>query len=170
MMMVLTSPKEQTIHWNHFWSGRYHRWSPWPFLIQGPCGETYHLDRCMPLVGRTLEILEFWHISGHLMIPFVSDKLNPDTLPSLRSLGFKEIYGPLDLPIVVGLLYRFDKLCTAAFVSTFGLFLDETETVHTSGIPREDTIRGHLSRLVQKGLDVYLGTDERNYLSIDEAK
>ncbi|KAF7355719.1 hypothetical protein MSAN_01489800 [Mycena sanguinolenta] len=127
--------------------------------------ESYHLAQCMRLVGRTLESLECWRISNDLM-PSIFGNLRPDSLPHIQKFGFKDIYGPLDLPIFVHLLYRFDKLRTAAFVWKSSLFLNQTIAVYTSTAARRiDTISGHLSHLAQKGMEIYLGTDEKNYLS-----
>ncbi|KAF7355729.1 hypothetical protein MSAN_01490800 [Mycena sanguinolenta] len=131
--------------------------------------DTYWLDQCMRLVGGTLECLEFFQIPNN-SVPSIFDHLQPDSLPHIRTLRFKDLCGPLDLPTIIHILHRFDTLRTAAFVWTSSPFLDNMITVYASTPARcRDTVSGHLSRLAQKGMEIYLGTDEKNYLSNGDA-
>ncbi|KAJ6515418.1 hypothetical protein C8R45DRAFT_1205683 [Mycena sanguinolenta] len=131
--------------------------------------ESHNLDECTRIVGGTLESLKFLTVSSNLVY-LIFARLNPDSLPHIQTLRFEGIYGPFDLSTIIYLLHRFDTLRSAAFLWTFSPFLDKTVISHTSTMPHcVDTINGHLSRLAQKGMNIYLGTKEKNYLSINDA-
>ncbi|KAF8213943.1 hypothetical protein K438DRAFT_1802602 [Mycena galopus ATCC 62051] len=136
-----------------------------------------HLRQSMPLVAGTLESLEFLGVSGKHMRR-IFRLLNPDPeaytyppllLPNIRTLGVRDLHGLFNLDDLIWFLCdRSDKLQTFTLVWRDGLFLDSTITA-SSNLPGNgvrDTVRGHLSRLAQAGMNIYLGTAEKNYLAM----
>ncbi|KAF8214063.1 hypothetical protein K438DRAFT_1956164 [Mycena galopus ATCC 62051] len=126
-----------------------------------------YLNQCTRLVAGTLKILEIVHVYNKDIIPiFIS---LGESLPNLESISFKDCDGPVDLPDLVHFLYQFDKLRTFKLVWTSSPFLDATLFTGPSTGTCEDTISGHLSRLSQKGMEIYLGTADKDYAAIGDA-
>ncbi|KAF8214054.1 hypothetical protein K438DRAFT_2009160 [Mycena galopus ATCC 62051] len=128
-----------------------------------------HLGQWLRLLASTLEILKFVDGFGDdlsLIFPLLSN----ETVPRLRIISFKDLDGPLNFSDLVYFLYsRSDKLDTFKFVSTSSPFLDATLSAGPSATDIcEDTISGHLSHLTQKGMDIYLGTVNKNYAVIGD--
>ncbi|KAF8214047.1 hypothetical protein K438DRAFT_1956149 [Mycena galopus ATCC 62051] len=128
------------------------------------------LGQCLRLVGSTLEILKLvGGLDDDMLTIFVFLAL--ESLPRLRAVYFKNFDGPFDLSDLVHFLYsRCDKLRTFKFVWTSSPFLDAV--LSAGPFPTascEDTINGHLSRLSQKGMEIYIGTADKNYAAIGES-
>ncbi|KAJ7246577.1 hypothetical protein B0H12DRAFT_758537 [Mycena haematopus] len=121
-----------------------------------------HLGKSLPLVASTLETLE---LSG-----FCSDEmssvfslLDRTFLPNISTLTFKCIYGTLNFDALVHFLYAHStRLCAFRLVWATSPFLDATICVGPSHT--YDTIDGHLSRLAQAGMDIYLEPPPRTTL------
>ncbi|KAF7352426.1 hypothetical protein MVEN_01207100 [Mycena venus] len=122
--------------------------------------------QCLP---STLERLEIRDASADGLVD--SSILN--ALPNLRTLIFNGVAGGLDFYFLVEYLYsRFKQLHTFKLVWENDPFLD-AETYGGgppwSGVRRNDTISGHLTRLAQSGMNIYLGTHEKSYFPIGGA-
>ncbi|KAJ7265470.1 hypothetical protein B0H12DRAFT_199781 [Mycena haematopus] len=125
-----------------------------------------HLDKSMPLVASTLENLELSGACSDEMFPVFS-LLDRDSPPNIRTLTFKCIYGTLNLNALVHSLYAHStQLRAFRLVWATSPFLDATCVVGPSRT--FDTIGGHLSRLAQTGMDIYLGTPSKNYALISD--
>ncbi|KAJ7804310.1 hypothetical protein B0H14DRAFT_2884869, partial [Mycena olivaceomarginata] len=125
------------------------------------------LLRCLPLVAGTLEDLEFSSVSDEdmLSIPHILDPLL-----NIRTVSFVDLEVPLNLRFLVKFLYeRFDKLRSFKVVWPSDVFPFLEGTTY-AGPPAtrvySDTIIGHLSQVAQSGMDIYLGTPDKNYLSM----
>jgi hypothetical protein len=125
------------------------------------------LLRCLPLVAGTLEDLEFSSVSDKNMrsIPHILY-----LLPNIRTVSFVDLEDPLNLHFLVKFLYeRLDKVRSFKVVwpSDVFPFLEGTTYAGPPGTRVYcDTIIGHLSQAAQSGMDIYLGTADKNYLSM----
>ncbi|KAJ6515484.1 hypothetical protein C8R45DRAFT_1139861 [Mycena sanguinolenta] len=121
-----------------------------------------------PLIADTLESLQFDDVSTQDMIS-IFGLLKDHTFLSLRTLTFTDVDGPSDLHLLVDFLYRrVDTLRTFKVTWISSPFLDDTAFAGVSGFGRTDTIRNHLSLLQQRGMDIHLGTPEKNYASFSD--
>ncbi|KAF8213998.1 hypothetical protein K438DRAFT_1802721 [Mycena galopus ATCC 62051] len=109
---------------------------------------------CMPLVAGTLESLEIRRISYDGMISMFSRRAEMlDLLPNIRTLCFRDIDGPLPSSLV-------DSVVSYLRVRSNHKF----HTLRIVWDPRFHTDTDYLSPLAQMGLDIHVGTAERNYV------
>ncbi|KAF8214067.1 hypothetical protein K438DRAFT_1802813 [Mycena galopus ATCC 62051] len=119
---------------------------------------------CMPLVAGSLESLEFSYVHAEALdsiFKWLSRSLF-DSLPKIRALTFQDVDGfsTLRLDELVDFLYSgSSKLRTFSLVWTSSPFLDSTACTSDT----TDTISGHLTRLAQTGMELYVGTHSKNY-------
>ncbi|KAJ6507508.1 hypothetical protein DFH09DRAFT_1101317 [Mycena vulgaris] len=152
--------------------------SLWRFLERSSppllslCGDGQRLDewyKCLPLLGSNLENLEIRYVSRFVIGPLFSKnrKKNLSVLPNLKTLACCDVqHDSVDLRQLVAFLYsRSDKLRSFRLVWETSPFLDSEHCIPigAGAIETVDSIIGHLSRLGQSGMDIYLGTETRNY-------
>ncbi|KAF7355765.1 hypothetical protein MSAN_01494400 [Mycena sanguinolenta] len=125
----------------------------------------YYLGKFLPLVARTLENLELSEVSDDEM-PSIFRLLNRDSFQNIRTLTFKYVFEAFDLHAMIKFLYAHsDRLTTFRVFWVSSPFLD-AQARSPSGTA--DTIGGHLSRLAQTGIDIYLGTTRVNYVCFNQ--
>ncbi|KAF7352338.1 F-box domain-containing protein [Mycena venus] len=132
------------------------------------CEEHWH--PCLPRVASTLENLVIDQVPEALMLRLFHG--TPDKilhlLPNLRTLSLSDVPGGVNLYFLVDFLYsRSDKLRAFRLVWTYPPFLDGKYYLGPSANKTGDTISGHLSRLARSGIDIYLGTVDKNYVTVD---
>ncbi|KAJ7213716.1 hypothetical protein B0H12DRAFT_370273 [Mycena haematopus] len=134
-------------------------------------GDTDRWRQCIPLVARTLNSLEIARVSREGMVTMFSRRrLSFDPLSNIQTLSLKDIDGPLNLYDLVGFLYsRSDKLRKFRLVWGSSPFLDGMTRDGPPETKKFEPISSHLSRLTQAGMDIYLGTADKNYVSIGDA-
>ncbi|KAJ7368711.1 hypothetical protein DFH08DRAFT_983050 [Mycena albidolilacea] len=133
-------------------------------------GNYHRLRRCTSHVARTLESLEVEQVSNR----DIHDIFRLfDTLPNIRTLALKFIDGHSDLYSLVSCLYRRpEKLHAVAFrvLWRHTPFLDG---MLWGGPPdtteKFETISSHLSRLACLGVNIHVGTEDKNYALISDA-
>ncbi|KAF7335351.1 hypothetical protein MSAN_02345900 [Mycena sanguinolenta] len=119
----------------------------------------------MSLVANTLESLEFFDIFNTHTGPIF--RFLRRHLHNIRTLTFRDVHGPLPLHSLVYFLYAHSaQLRTFRLVWTSSPFLDDTIGVTAGALETFDTIGGHLTRLAQTGMDIYLGTHVKNYVPV----
>ncbi|KAJ6560326.1 hypothetical protein B0H19DRAFT_1376112 [Mycena capillaripes] len=125
-------------------------------LVRGDdhCYAEWH--RCLPRIANTLENLEIREIAEEVMARLFRpwDKMtNLDVLSNLRTLK------------------RSDKLRSFRLVWTSSPFLDRTYRPGGFDVRRAaeaaSSISDHLSRMASAGMEIYLGTEHKNYAAID---
>jgi hypothetical protein len=80
-----------------------------------------------------------------------------------------DVEGGVDLYWVTQYLYsRSDALRSFRLVWKFPPFLDGEYYLGPEASKTTDTISGHLSRIARTGMDIYLGTENKNYAAINE--
>ncbi|KAJ7872057.1 hypothetical protein B0H13DRAFT_1030108 [Mycena leptocephala] len=127
------------------------------------CFEHWH--RCLPRVVSTLENLEVSQASTKVL----SVLFHRSNLGNLRTLSLPDVEGGVDLYWVTQYLYsRSDALRSFRLVWTFPPFLDGEYYLGPEASKTTDTISGHLSRIARTGMDIYLGTENKNYAAINE--
>jgi hypothetical protein len=121
----------------------------------------------MHLIGRTLHILTIYHPSADIMSHICRLHTPFHALPNLRSLTLSHVAGGVDLSFFVRFLYsRLDKpLHTFRLTWESSPFLDGKYCTNLDDERTGDTISGHLSALSRAGMNIYLGTNEKNYAS-----
>ncbi|KAJ6515388.1 hypothetical protein C8R45DRAFT_207849 [Mycena sanguinolenta] len=127
----------------------------------------YYMRKFLPLVARTLENLEFSDVSGDEMTS-IFRLLNRDSFQKIRTITLKYVVEGFDLDEMIKFLYAHsDRLHAFRLFWLSSPFLDG-QALSPSGTA--DTIGGHLSRLIaQNGMDIYLGTIRKNYVSISDS-
>ncbi|KAJ7368821.1 hypothetical protein DFH08DRAFT_1071450 [Mycena albidolilacea] len=121
----------------------------------------------MHLIGRTLQILTIYHPSADIMSHICRLHTPFHALPNLRSLTLSRVAGGVDLSFFVRFLYsRLDKpLHTFRLTWESSPFLDGKYRTNPDDERTGDTISGHLAALSRVGMNIYLGTNEKNYAS-----
>ncbi|KAJ7755841.1 hypothetical protein B0H16DRAFT_1690067 [Mycena metata] len=128
-------------------------------------------------VATTLEDIEIFYASPEVVTSILSLGERPErpwasspsmtlvALSNLQTLRFLSVSGPVNQYELVHFLYaRSDKLRSFQLVWEANPFLDREISVGVPGAPRAvDTIAGHFSRLRAAGMDVYVGTENKNY-------
>ncbi|KAJ6515395.1 hypothetical protein C8R45DRAFT_207976 [Mycena sanguinolenta] len=118
-----------------------------------------NLQGVLPLVARTLQKLEFSSIHAD-QLPYILS-LNPDCY-NIRTMVFEAVSGTVDLHSLPRFLYaRTAQLRTFRLVWQESPFLDGE--IRAGPLDTLDTIGGHLSQL---GMDIYLGTLDKNYVPV----
>ncbi|KAJ7216783.1 hypothetical protein B0H12DRAFT_1153961 [Mycena haematopus] len=126
----------------------------------------HHLSNPISLVASTLENLEVSGISTDGM-PSIFNVLNRGSAPNIRALIFKHAHGTSNLHELVRFLNAHSaRLRTFRLLWATRPFLHAMIRVGPSNT--FDTIGGHLSRLAQTGMDIYLGTSSDNYILISD--
>ncbi|KAJ7468348.1 hypothetical protein B0H11DRAFT_2239135 [Mycena galericulata] len=124
---------------------------------------------CLSLLGSNLESLEIRNVDDFVMRRLfgTKQKRNLSVLPDLKTLMCCDVQrNAVDLHQVLAFLHsRIDQLRSFRLVWETSPFLDSEHCLPTGAgaIKTVDSILGHLSRLGQSGMDIYLGTDTRNY-------
>ncbi|KAJ6560319.1 hypothetical protein B0H19DRAFT_113676 [Mycena capillaripes] len=133
------------------------------------CYGNWH--RCLPRIANTLENLEIRDIPEEVMVRLLGlwDKeRNLDALSNLRSLILRDVEGGVNLHNLVNYLERSDKLRSFQLVWTRNPFLDSGYYGTGPGVLNtNDTVRSHLFRMARTGMEIYLGTEDKNYASIN---
>ncbi|KAJ6521116.1 hypothetical protein B0H19DRAFT_83980 [Mycena capillaripes] len=135
------------------------------------CYAEWH--RCLPRIANTLENLEICDIPEEVMVRLFRlwDGRNLDALSNLRTLSLRDVDGGVNLYNLVNYLERSDKLRSFRLVWTFNPFLDgtyRTGAIGARGAAKvANTISDHLSRMASAGMEIYLGTEHKNYAGID---
>ncbi|KAJ7682176.1 hypothetical protein DFH06DRAFT_289562 [Mycena polygramma] len=128
------------------------------------CYERWRI--CLPRVDSTLENLQIFSASEQVMLDLSSrwNSWSLDYLPNLRTVILEDVACSVNFYWLIDLLYsRSDKLRSFRLVWTDDPFLDGTHAAGPQGRRTEDTISGHLSQISRAGMDVYLGTNDKNY-------
>ncbi|KAJ7506273.1 hypothetical protein B0H11DRAFT_1904157 [Mycena galericulata] len=143
-----------------------------PLLSLCVSGEANRLDDwypCLSLLGSNFENLEIRYVSDFVLRRLfgTNQKRNLSVLPDLKTLMCCDVQrNAVDLHQVLAFLHsRIDQLRSFRLVWETSPFLDSEHCLPTGtgAIKTVDSILGHLSRLGQSGMDIYLGTDTRNY-------
>ncbi|KAJ7265434.1 hypothetical protein B0H12DRAFT_198511 [Mycena haematopus] len=127
----------------------------------------HHRIHC---VHNTLENLQLRRPSAQAMSSLFPSQgesiISLASCPNLRSLCLQDVscdHGRYYYPLV-----KF--LYSASHLRSFGLVWS-TNSIHGNGAPNTihkfDTIKGHLSRIANAGMEVYFGTKEKNYAAMD---
>ncbi|KAF8161778.1 hypothetical protein K438DRAFT_1985555 [Mycena galopus ATCC 62051] len=131
--------------------------------------EDFNWARCLAPVARTLENIHFGYPSPEV-ISTLFDILSPSSLPHIRALSLDEI-DPEDV-LDYEKLVRFLYLCSSdsAHLRSFRLLWQYSpfwdKKCYGPDQKPLDTITGHLSRLAQVGMDIHLGTKNKNYAPV----
>jgi len=92
------------------------------------------------------------------------------TLPNVRTLSLREVEGGVDLYYLVDFLYlRSDTLRSFRLVWASNPSLNGEYPAGPRATKTVDTISGHLSRLAQSVMEMYLGTEGKNYVAIADS-
>ncbi|KAF7335324.1 hypothetical protein MSAN_02343200 [Mycena sanguinolenta] len=141
--------------------------SPLLSLSVKATGRDFDRTRYLFLVATTLENLHIHSPSENTISSIFSlhapSTLSAESFPNIRKLtldGVDPRYGPDLLGLLDFLDSRSDCLPSFRLVWDYSPFLDYECYFGGS----EETISAHLSRLAQDGMDIYLGTDEKNYV------
>ncbi|KAJ7784082.1 hypothetical protein B0H16DRAFT_1681629 [Mycena metata] len=128
-------------------------------------------------VAATLEDIEISYASTEAMTSLLSLGERPwasppwrtlNVLRNIKTLRLPHVVDPVGLYQLVKFLYsRSDKLRSFQLVWETSPFLDERTRAGAAGAldtpDTEDTIVGHFSRLQAAGMDIYVGTQVKNY-------
>ncbi|KAJ7682157.1 hypothetical protein DFH06DRAFT_288294 [Mycena polygramma] len=115
---------------------------------------------CLPLLARTLENLEIFHASKE-STDAMFGTMNLGGLLNLRTLVMEDVCDGVNLQSLVEFLHtRSKSLRSFRIVLRDCPFLDRQ--VYASRA--SDTASGHLSRIIQAGMDIYFGTIHKNYV------
>ncbi|KAJ7044851.1 hypothetical protein C8F04DRAFT_598725 [Mycena alexandri] len=133
-------------------------------------------------VAATLENLEISYASQEVMASTLSLWERPwasspwrtlHALSNLKTLHFSDVPDPMSQDQLVHFLYsRSDKLRSFQLVWDANPFFNRQIQAGAPGAPnRVDTIAGHFSRLRTAGMDIYVGTEDKNYAAknVDDA-
>ncbi|KAJ6515367.1 hypothetical protein C8R45DRAFT_956270 [Mycena sanguinolenta] len=119
-----------------------------------------HLRKNLSLVADTLESLEFVDIADAHFSSLVYFLRRYSY--NIRALTFRDVHGSSGLDLLVRFLYEHSaRLRTFRLVCITGPFFDDTICAGPS--KTIDRIDGHLSRLAQAGMDIYLGATSKRY-------
>ncbi|KAF8161767.1 hypothetical protein K438DRAFT_1985546 [Mycena galopus ATCC 62051] len=147
----------------------FHSWPPLISLfVQPKADKNFDWARCLAPVSRTLENIHFIYPSPQTIASFL--RLSPSSLPNIRRLALERVNheSKIDYHQLVPFLYSrssgSDHLCSFRLLWNESPFLDaEYYPPDCCDDEPVDTIAGHLSRLAQRGMDIYLGTQDKNY-------
>ncbi|KAJ7755898.1 hypothetical protein B0H16DRAFT_1540039, partial [Mycena metata] len=126
-------------------------------------------------VAATLENIKISYVPHEVMTSLLSLEERPwlsppwrtlNLLPNLKTLHLSPVYGPVDqfYELVRFLYARSDKLRSFQLEWFTTPFLDAWIGAGAPGAhEKADTITGHFSRLQTAGMDIYVGTPNRNY-------
>ncbi|KAK7054108.1 hypothetical protein R3P38DRAFT_2854723 [Favolaschia claudopus] len=135
--------------------------------LKGPTGNCFNrLCECMALVASTLEDVKLCNVPEDLKgISTISG-----IFPNLRSLQISLRNTDHESGLAKLLDFLYSPRCTlraCKFLWARSPFLDRRAfagTLRGTHTHKVDTISGHLARLVQGGMSVYIGTEDKNYL------
>ncbi|KAF8161774.1 hypothetical protein K438DRAFT_306957 [Mycena galopus ATCC 62051] len=133
--------------------------------------EDFDWARCLAPVARTLENLHFIYPSPENIASFLD--LSPSSLPNIRTLALEDVNprSGIDYHRLVQFLYSrssgSDHLRSFRLLWKGSPFFDAEyyPPDHCLGDP-VDTISEHLSRMARAGMDIYLGTRNKNYAPV----
>ncbi|KAJ7044862.1 hypothetical protein C8F04DRAFT_1069818 [Mycena alexandri] len=125
-------------------------------------------------VAATLENIEISYASQEVMASTLSLWERPwasspwrtlSALSNLKTLHFSHVPDPMSQDQLVHFLYsRSDKLRSFQLVWDANPFFNQQIQAGAPGAPNTvDTIAGHFSRLRTAGMDIYVGTEDKNY-------
>ncbi|KAF8214025.1 hypothetical protein K438DRAFT_1802748 [Mycena galopus ATCC 62051] len=123
--------------------------------MAGSPSSLFYWAPCMPLVAGTLESLEIRHVSSAGMI-FMFRTHAPmfDPLPNIRTLNFRDVEGTAITSSMVDSVVSFLRARSDTKLRTFRIVWDPLFHVDTD----------HLGPLAHIGMDIHVGTAERNYI------
>ncbi|KAF8161777.1 hypothetical protein K438DRAFT_1859426 [Mycena galopus ATCC 62051] len=133
--------------------------------------EDFDWAQCLAHVARTLENLHFISPSPENTAFFLD--LSPSSLPNIRTLALERVNprSGIDYHRLVRFLYSWSS--DSYHLRSFRLHWKDTPffdaEYHPSGYRDDgpvDTIGEHLSRLARAGMDIYLGTEVKNYAPV----
>ncbi|KAJ7616879.1 hypothetical protein B0H17DRAFT_1152541 [Mycena rosella] len=117
---------------------------------------------CLSYVGETLENLELKSLDEAMVSSIL--RLNTTTfLPNLRALSLLDVYGKTDPESIVQALYHAQNCGVFPAVWPRGPLFDK---VIRAGFGW-DTVTGHLARIASDGMQIYVGTSDKNYAVLD---
>ncbi|KAJ6560304.1 hypothetical protein B0H19DRAFT_1376096 [Mycena capillaripes] len=111
-------------------------------------------------VTSTLENLEIINISE-----FIMPDLLEELFKKILTLSLRVSWGSVELHRLIQFLYkRPDNLRSFRLVWNVDPFLENILSAGPQAAEVEDTVKGHLSRMARAGLNIYLGTENKNYV------
>ncbi|KAJ6486441.1 hypothetical protein C8R47DRAFT_1277939 [Mycena vitilis] len=122
-----------------------------------------HWRRCLLLVASTLEKLEVSQPTPEVMIDLCHSGRSCSLykLPNLRAASFEGVSDNLDPSFLIYFLYsQLDKLRSFRLVWIYDGGIDIADPRDPNTV---DTFAGHLSRISRSGMDLYVGTKDKNY-------
>ncbi|KAF8161772.1 hypothetical protein K438DRAFT_1985551 [Mycena galopus ATCC 62051] len=133
--------------------------------------ENFDWARCLAPVARTLENIHFIYPSTENIASFLD--LSPSSLPSIRTFALEHVNprSGIDYHRLVRFLYSWSS--DSYHLRSFRLHWKDSPffdaEYHPPGYRDDDpvdTINEHLSRLARAGMDIYLGTQDKNYAPV----
>ncbi len=136
-------------------------------VIRGHIQDVHEWHGCLSLLDSSLETLTIHCLTSSAFDRLIGEDHNKSLagLSRLKSLRFYDVQRDwVDLRNIVNFLSGTTLL---SFTLTWAMspFFDSPDLL-PSGLGTADTIRGHLSTIYRSGMDIYIGTDTKNYACI----